>query len=111
MSYRVFLLDDTREIEADVVCRTAQGAFPALEKEEFDHYIFDHDLGLTKNSLEVTGLDVLRWALRLEHIKEECVVELVTANPVGRKSMSEELWAAGFRSFYHHGMWRRRLAR
>ena len=91
-----FLLDDLRVI-ADIhtTCRTAVQGFKTLETEEFDVYFFDHDLGEVRPG--TTGLDVLRWALQENKLKEGSSVFLVTQNPVGRKNMEDQLFTFGWR--------------
>ena len=92
---RKFLLDDLRDIKANVICRTASAAFVALEKHDpFDLYYFDHDLGETKPG--TSGYDVLNWALDNKLIPMGAQVVLVTQNPVGRNNMAAALITNGF---------------
>ena len=91
-----FLLDDIRVIEdVDVTCRSARQAMPVLEKEMFDVYFFDHDLGSTKPG--TSGYDVLKWALENDLLNPEGSVFLVTSNPVGRQNMENQLFTYGYR--------------
>jgi hypothetical protein len=95
-----FLLDDIRNISGiDCLCRTATEAYIALEKEMFDVYIFDHDLGEVKPGTE--GGDVLRWALQNEYINPKGSVFLITQNPVGRDKMRNILVDHGW---YNKGL-------
>ncbi len=90
-----FLLDDIRNIDdVQVVCRRAIEAFKVLEKEGFDVYIFDHDLGDTKPG--TSGYDVLKWALEQGKLKEDATIILATSNPVGRLNMGYLLSDYGY---------------
>ena len=86
---RRILIDDLREIEAEVVCKTAKAAYKELEKGIFDIYYFDHDLGSTKPG--TSGYDVLTWALENEKIPAGAIVYLVSNNPVGKQRMRDAL--------------------
>lgn len=91
---RTILIDDLRNIQADVTCRTAAAAYPILESQSFDCYYFDHDLGSTKPG--TSGYDILKWALMNEYIPVGAVVHLVTMNPVGNQNMKNQLLSFGF---------------
>jgi len=92
---RRFLLDDIRTIDyIDVTCRTPQDAYIVLEKEWFDVYMFDHDLGEVKPG--TTGYDVLKWALTYNHLNPKASIFLVTNNPVGREQMKNLLKDFGY---------------
>ena len=87
---RRFLLDDIRTLpDIDCLCRTPEAAYISLELENFDVYIFDHDLGEVKPGTE--GGDVLRWALQNNHINPKASIFLITQNPVGREKMQNIL--------------------
>ena len=88
-----FLLDDLRDIHAEVICRSAKAAYIVLETQRFDYYMFDHDLGSTKPG--TSGYDVLKWALENKYIPAGSIVEFVTSNPVGRQNMANQIISHG----------------
>ena len=98
-----FLIDDERVLpDIDKHAKCAAQAFNMLAADQdFDVYIFDHDLG----SIEVgtTGYDVLKWALKEKLINEKASIYFTTNNPVGRKNMEDLLISYGWYNAYTHG--------
>lgn len=78
------LIDDMREIFADIIIRepvTAMSLLPQL-KDQISTLYMDHDLGLGK----MTGYDVLCKLVEEQQIYPDCII-MVTSNPVGRSNM------------------------
>lgn len=98
---KIFVLDDLRNIAADVTCRTATAAYIILQRSAtFDVYYFDHDLGSTEPG--TSGYDVLCWAIEQhKYIPIGAYVCLVTSNPVGRHKMELALASNGFVKIYN----------
>ena len=93
------LIDDCREMQADIFARNAQAAKDVLEafKGRIDMAIWDHDLdSFDETGREITGYDVMVWAIDRDVMPDS--VFLVTSNPVGRDRMGAALEDAGFRS-------------
>ena len=83
------LIDDKRDLNCEVIARTAEAAKKLLSLNCWEVVCFDHDLGEKTN-----GYDILKWA-----IKEGCLpdkVQLVTSNPVGRERMTKVLSDNGY---------------
>jgi hypothetical protein len=90
MGMRTLLIDDIRDIGADVTARNAEVAKSVLAGPlVFDKVYFDHDLGPDE-----TGHDVLVWML-VNGIRPPMIV-LVTMNPVGLRNMENVLAANGY---------------
>jgi hypothetical protein len=87
----VLLIDDCRELNVELIARTASAGRAMLEafKGRIEQVIFDHDLGSDE-----TGYDVLNWALENDYVPDR--VFLITSNPVGRDNMGRALEANGF---------------
>lgn len=89
---RTLLIDDTRDIEATVVCRNYKDGIEALRAmEKFDLLYLNHDLAsFDENGREMTGYDIV---LFLEENMQflPLDVQIVSANPVGRQKMSAVL--------------------
>ena len=85
------LIDDERNLNTEAVARTAQAGRALLSAVKWECVCFDHDLGE-----EESGYDILVWALAERVIPNK--VQLVTANPVGRKNMQAALVAAGYKT-------------
>ena len=90
---RTLLIDDIRDIKTTVVARTYQEGIDALMNDgPFDVLYLDHDLAsYDEDGNEKTGYHILCW---LEEFPEYLPghVELVTANPVGRRRMIQVLY-------------------
>jgi CheY-like chemotaxis protein len=90
-----FLLGDIKTIEdIHTTCRTALEAYKILDKQWFDVYIFDHDLGETQPG--TSGYDVLKWLLEQGFINPNAGIFLIASNPVGRKNMEELLKSCNY---------------
>lgn len=91
---RTLLIDDLREIIADVVARTYDDGIAALKDQgPFDVLYLDHDLA-DPNPAH-TGYDVLNFLELNPHLLPGRIV-LVTQNPVGMEKMRkliEKLYA------------------
>ena len=83
------LIDDERNLGTDAVARTPSAARKLLALGGWDCVCFDHDLGEKES-----GYDILVWGLEFGFIPDR--VQLVTANPVGRKNMSDALEYNGY---------------
>jgi hypothetical protein len=84
---RTLLIDDLREIEADVIARNYDAGIHALmTMGPFSTLYLDHDLGDYSYGLEKTGYDIICWLeANPEYLPKEIV--LVTSNPVDRGKM------------------------
>ena len=71
------LIDDVRDLKADVIARTAQAGWEMLSAHSWDGLLLDHDLGE-----ETTGYDLLCRALDADVCPKTVI--LVTSNPVGK---------------------------
>lgn len=80
------LIDDVRDLKADVIARTAAAGTRMLALGGWSTVIFDHDLGG-----EQTGYDVLVHALENGWLDNRPNIELVTSNPVGLARMKQAL--------------------
>ncbi len=78
------LIDDMREIDADIVARTFDAGIAALQAHKFDVLYLDHDLG--EDDPNKTGYGVMKF---LEENPDRLPgkIVLVTSNPVGRQNM------------------------
>ena len=83
------LIDDERDLNTEVVARTAEAGRRMLSVGGWECVCFDHDLGGAES-----GYDVLAWGLEHGHIPAR--VQLVTANPVGMKNMRSALESSGY---------------
>lgn len=83
------LIDDTRNLNADVIARTPEAGRKMLALGGWEGLMLDHDLGPCES-----GAAVLDWAI--EHNFVPPIVDLVTSNPVGRANMARALIAAGY---------------
>ena len=83
------LIDDVRDLNCDVIARTAETGKKLLAVGGWECVCFDHDLGDGE-----TGYDVLCWALENNLLPSK--VQLVTSNPVGRENMRRALESSGY---------------
>lgn len=84
-SKKTLLIDDIREIDADVVCRTYDAGISALKNlGPFSVLYLDHDLG--DEDMGKTGYGIMNFLEANPDLKPDEVV-LVTSNPVGRQRM------------------------
>lgn len=78
------LIDDMRDIDADVVARTFDAGIEALRTQKFDVLYLDHDLG--DPDPNKTGYGVMKFLEEnVDRLPGKIV--LVTSNPVGRANM------------------------
>lgn len=79
------LIDDTRDIDADVVARTFEDGIRALcSNSPFDVLYLDHDLG--DENPRNTGYGIMKFLEEHSEFLPKKIV-LVTSNPVGRQNM------------------------
>ena len=94
------IIDDEKTLGCDVVARTPKAARKELllAAGKFSCVCFDHDLAAVSplTGEEVTGHDILKWALGLNLLPNS--IQLVTNNPVGRAAMGATLKKAGYGS-------------
>lgn len=92
MKYTV-LVDDLREIKADIVLRDYQSAIDRLSKMKglVSELYMDHDLGEDK-----TGYDVIRYLTENDQLDADRII-IVSSNPVGRDNIGFELVRYGYR--------------
>lgn len=90
---KTLLIDDLREIKADVVARTFDDGIQALRSGgKFDVLYLDHDLGedelclIEGDKYPKTGYGIMVFLENNPHLLPGEIV-LVTSNPVGRKNM------------------------
>ena len=85
---RTLLIDDERDIEADVVCRSFQAGLNALYVGgPWKTLYLDHDLAsYDEKGNEKTGYDIACW---LEENPSHAPTEIicVSSNPVGKKKI------------------------
>lgn len=90
-----FLLDDMRDLNCDIICRSYDMAM--LVKDNFNwsevELLLDHDLA-DENTPERTGLTFLRTLLQEEQMPAK--IYIVTSNPVGHRNIIAELEADGW---------------
>jgi len=86
------LIDDMRNIHADITARTAEAGKAILEKlsGSIDCLGIDFDLGG-----EISGYDIARWALERGYLPRK--VQIVSMNPPGRKAIQAALLDAGYK--------------
>lgn len=85
------LVDDTRDLNADVILRHSNAADAVLPRLNlrFDTVLLDHDLGEWS---ERDGYYVLmEHIVNRENERRPLFVELVSSNPVGRERMRQAL--------------------
>ena len=86
-SLPILLIDDCRNIAADVICRTYEEGIEALKHNKFSVLFLDHDLAsFDEGGREKTGYDVLCFLEANPELLPKRI-ELVTSNPVGRQNM------------------------
>lgn len=84
------LIDDMRDHpRTEAVARTVEAGRRLLASGEWECVCFDHDLGEQES-----GYDILIWAIEQGHLPRH--VQLMSANPVGRRNMRAALEADGY---------------
>jgi len=88
---RVLLIDDKKDVTADVVARTYLEGIKALRSEKFDLLYLDHDLGdFDKDKREWTGMDILKWlAENPKHLPGR--IQVITFNRYKVDEMEERI--------------------
>ena len=81
---RVLLIDDVRNLEADVIARNYSEGIRQLELNgPWDLLLLDHDLASFIDGDEKTGYHVMCWLEEYtQYLPKK--IECVSANPVGR---------------------------
>lgn len=83
---RTLLIDDLRDIDADVIARTFEAGMYALQNEgPFGILYLDHDLG--DDNIANTGYKIISWLEENQEYLPKKIV-LVTSNPVGYAQMT-----------------------
>ncbi len=97
------LVDDEKNIQCDIIVRTAHVAKIVLAglHSELEGLYLDHDLGM-----DSSGLDVLKWAIQNDMLPNS--VQLITMNPVGKKEMEFCLRDAGYALNYVTQIWHKK---
>lgn len=85
---KILLIDDIRNLPATKVARDYFSGVEALQSEEWDVLLLDHDLACyDADGREWTGYDVMCWLEEHpEHIPKK-EIHIVSSNPVGRSRM------------------------
>ena len=81
----ILLIDDQRNLKADIVARNGETGIAILTAFKIDALLLDHDLGEGMN-----GYDVVCFLEERTNLLPN-TVELVTSNPVGRARMAQVL--------------------
>ena len=93
---RVLLIDDERNLKADVIARTYREGIEALKKETFDLLLLDHDIGciyMDENGWlhEDTEYDIMCFLEEnLEYLPKK--IECVSSNPSGRMRIEQVIY-------------------
>lgn len=86
-TYRTLLIDDTRKILADRICRNYFDGIEALKSEKWKILLLDHDLAsYDGDGKEKTGYDILCFLEEYPQYLPESI-QIVSSNPVGRQRM------------------------
>lgn len=84
---KTLLIDDMRDIKADVIARNYKEGIHALQNSgPFDILYLDHDLASYEGDREKTGYDVMCFLEANPELKPGKIM-IVSSNPVGRKRM------------------------
>lgn len=98
----ILLIDDIRDINADIIARNFAAAVIILKSIPIDHIRIDHDLGsvgiteVDGKRYQETGSGILRWMIDAN--VRPGLIEIVSNNPVGIKNMQAELVALGYKN-------------
>jgi len=84
------LIDDQRDLDADLIARNYNAGLLVLEWFTIDYLKLDHDLGPGKTGYDIV-LKLEEWHSRGEDHELPTTVELVTDNPVGMHKMAAAL--------------------
>jgi len=88
---KTFLVDDIRDLHADIIARTYEGATIVADAIFLNEcrLLLDHDLGPGK-----TGYDFINYLIAESNMPAE--VWIVSSNPVGRDNIGRALEAEGY---------------
>ncbi len=84
------LIDDMRDLNVDVIARTAKAGYKMLAIGGWEVILFDYDLGCSD-----TGADLLTWAIE-KNMLQDAKINLVTSLPIGMERMQSALEAGGY---------------
>lgn len=91
------LIDDLRNLNMDIICRTSQAGFRTVVafSGDIECLYMDHDLG---EESQTDGYELLKklYANDGINISMPDKVQLVTSNPVGRQNMADLLISNGY---------------
>lgn len=90
MTTKTILVDDIRDIDADVICRNFAAAkiiFDLISLTEWS-LLLDHDLGESKS-----GYDLINHLIDTKNIPKR--VFIVSSNPVGRDNIGRAIMDTG----------------
>jgi len=92
---RKLFVDDVREAPDHSwdIARSFHEAIMDLETGRYSEVSLDHDLGCFYGNKEMTGRDILNWLIqrKLDGEAVPSVVKVHSANPVGIKTMEEDI--------------------
>jgi len=92
---KTLLIDDMRDIKADVIARTFEAGIHALKTNSYGRFeilFLDHDLGeegfaeVDGEKYPANGYGIMCFLENNTHLLPH-MITLVTSNPVGRKNM------------------------
>ena len=83
------LVDDLRDLPADIIARNFTAGKLLLENFTWDTLLLDHDLGE-----DPTGYDLINFAITGNFVPKEVII--VSSNPVGRDNISAALRSYGY---------------
>lgn len=91
MSKTWLLIDDERNLNCDVICRTGELGVEYLRAfhKDVECLVLDHDLGSG-----IDGYQVITIAIEENVVPDE--VQIVSSNPVGVKRIGDALISAGY---------------
>jgi hypothetical protein len=91
---RTLLIDDIRNLEADVIARNYNEGIKQLKHNgSWDLLLLDHDLAsFDENGKEYTGYDIMCWLeANIRYLPKE--IRCVSDNPVGRDRINKVVQA------------------
>lgn len=88
---RILLIDDTRLVKADMVCKTYEEGLRALIEEKWDTVYIDYDLEGDK-----TGYDILNGFISSGCNKRPGNIIVTTANKKGKQEINIALMELGY---------------
>ena len=99
----ILLVDDVRDTDADIICRTYVGAKVVADNVHLNDWrlLLDHDLGPGKS-----GYDFINYLI--VNGNQPKSVLIVSSNPVGRDNIGRALEADGYKRKSPHEFFRRK---